>query len=589
MRRKPSLGALKWDKKPSLDELADYPGMTSWFNPKLLGQLLLRVIISDVFGQYADRRLIEAALDPATKIDIQQRDNLSDVLPKDADGAVWIDFVADLGDGFDATYAVAYLLAQDSLTVGGETLPRGGALFMGGDEVYPTASRDEYNIKMRAPYYFASPNVSRSKHPPVFAIPGNHDWYDGLVNFLAFFARQKLTPIGNWRTQQKRSYFAARLNDLCWLWAIDIALVADMDQPQADYFVAVAEAMPQGGSVILCSAEPGWYKTGSGSYRTLSYAAKIAQGAGKALRIPLVLSGDTHHYSRYSSEDGTEYITSGGGGAFLHGTHHLPPEIKAKWLRNTDEKLTLEKLHPPVDVSRNLLWGDFAFPFKNPGFAATLGGLYALFGYLWSLRPCWDVTTILFAVFAGGFGLYATYQEGRSIKVLSLSLIHTAIHFGALLLLTLMMLQFDAALLSFHDRGPWWAWLLFMALPVGVFGGAIGGFIFGANLFFTCRFANMNHNDAFSAMRLDSFRHFLRLRIVGDQITVYPVGFDKTPARNAWRDNPEAGRNSRQSFFLPPDDFAFGLIEPKIVIHSNEAAKTHDVKGPGELPSDEKQ
>ena len=85
----------------------------------------------------------------------------------------------------------------------------------------------------------------------MFAIPGNHDWYDGLVNFLAFFARQKLTPIGNWRTQQRRSDFAARLIILCWLWAIDIALVADMDQPQADYFVAVAKAMPQGGSVIL--------------------------------------------------------------------------------------------------------------------------------------------------------------------------------------------------------------------------------------------------------------------------------------------------------------------------------------------------
>lgn len=30
----------------------------------LLGKLLLRVIISNVFGQYADRRLINAPLDP---------------------------------------------------------------------------------------------------------------------------------------------------------------------------------------------------------------------------------------------------------------------------------------------------------------------------------------------------------------------------------------------------------------------------------------------------------------------------------------------------------------------------------------------
>jgi hypothetical protein len=28
-----------------------------------------------------------------------------------------------------------------------------------------------------------------------------------------------------------------------------------MDQPQADYFVAIAREMPQGANIILCSAE----------------------------------------------------------------------------------------------------------------------------------------------------------------------------------------------------------------------------------------------------------------------------------------------------------------------------------------------
>ena len=45
-------------EKPSLIELQRYPQMTRWFNPGLLIKLLWRVIIADVFGQYADRRLI---------------------------------------------------------------------------------------------------------------------------------------------------------------------------------------------------------------------------------------------------------------------------------------------------------------------------------------------------------------------------------------------------------------------------------------------------------------------------------------------------------------------------------------------------
>ncbi|MGB3022843.1 MAG: hypothetical protein WBD76_00465 [Methyloceanibacter sp.] len=46
------------------DDLRLLPGMTSWFNPLLLLKLLKPVIISQIFGEYADRRLIHAALDP---------------------------------------------------------------------------------------------------------------------------------------------------------------------------------------------------------------------------------------------------------------------------------------------------------------------------------------------------------------------------------------------------------------------------------------------------------------------------------------------------------------------------------------------
>jgi len=586
MARKTRLADLPKNRKPTLEELKQFPTMTSWFNPGLLLKLLWRVIISDLFGQYADRRLIEAALDPVSKVEIQGRDDLSKSLSKDADGSIWIDFVADLGDGFDATYAVAYLLAQQNLRIDGETLPRGGALFMGGDEVYPTSGRDDYNAKMRAPYQFAFPNQQNSaEHPSVFAIPGNHDWYDGLVNFLAFFAREKPTPIGNWRTRQERSYFAAKLTDQCWLWAIDIALIADMDQPQADYFVAVAEAMPQGANIILCSAEPGWYKTDSESYRTLSYAAWIAENAGKALRIPLILSGDTHHYARYASSHGSQYITSGGGGAFLHGTHSLPEEIAANWLKYSKEKLSLQTRYPQADVSRKLLKGDFAFPILNFGFSTTLGCALAAIGFILSLAPRCDLALILFAAFAFGFVGYAKYQEkNRSLKVVGVSILHAAVQFLAMLLLTHLVIWLDSRFYALYANGPWWAWLLEFAVPMIFGGGLAAGFIFGVNLFLTCRYANMNHNDAFSAMRLDSHRHFLRIKILGNQITVYPIGFDRTPLRGEWKDNPASPHDPVAPYFLPPDWFEARSLEPRIVIEGWQAAQTVDLKKPSELP-----
>lgn len=154
-----------------------------------------------MFGQYADRRLIVAALDTPNKRLQRRRADLTQCIKPDAEGAVWIDYVADLGDGFDA----AFLLVQPSITVGGKQLPRGSLLIFGGDEAYPHAGRDEYTIKVRKPYSFASPDVAGRDPVPLLAVPGNHDWYDGLVTFLAVFCREKATPIGSWRALQRRS------------------------------------------------------------------------------------------------------------------------------------------------------------------------------------------------------------------------------------------------------------------------------------------------------------------------------------------------------------------------------------------------
>ena len=42
------------------------PKMVSWYDPRLLARIGVRTIISSVFGQYADQRLIQAVTDPCT-------------------------------------------------------------------------------------------------------------------------------------------------------------------------------------------------------------------------------------------------------------------------------------------------------------------------------------------------------------------------------------------------------------------------------------------------------------------------------------------------------------------------------------------
>ena len=229
--------------------------MTGWFEPALLSQLLLRVIISDVFGQYADRRLIEATLDP------KHTGTTYTIASAEAgEASAWIDYVADLGDGFDATYAIAYLLAQPELTIGNLKLPRGSALFLGGDEVYPTAERDAYIIKLRRPYEFAWPAADDEKScPPSSRCRGTTIGTTALWCFLPCSAGQSERGFRQGGgSMQRRSYFSVKLTDRWWLWGIDIALIRDMDQPAGRLFRSGGRPdIPRGIQYHLCSAEPG--------------------------------------------------------------------------------------------------------------------------------------------------------------------------------------------------------------------------------------------------------------------------------------------------------------------------------------------
>lgn len=564
---------------PNIKDRKIYPDMTRWFDPILLGKLLRNVVTSGMFGQYADRRLMIAALDTVDTDVLMQRAHDAK-LQVNANGEAWFDFVADLGDGFDSTYAIAYLLGQQSLKINGQDLPRGSALVFGSDEVYPVASRNAYHHQFGDPYAFANPDPApHSKEGiPAYAIPGNHDWYDGLEMFLAFFTREHPWHFGAWRTRQRRSYFALQLTDQWWLWCTDIQLADDMDQPQADYFTKVAANMPDGARVILASAEPGWLYTVSNrrSFDILDYTAWIVRNARKNLTVPVLLSGDTHHYSRYATEKGMQFVVAGGGGAFLHPTHQLEDEIKFE-LGGVQCDLSLKRdpasnapnetaaCYPSQDKSKRLTLRNLWFPVTNWDFAILMGIVYWIFSIGLSLRNSLDSYIIAFLIFVWAFVGYTRRQERSDATVVySSGLLQGLAHTIAVIWLTQNANSWNS---GHFQNGNWcdvWVWLVALFIEVGIPGGIIGGFIFGLNLLITCRFFKINTNDAFSALRLNTYKNFLRICIKGNEMTIYPIGLDAVPSRAGWEANSDSGPGV--PVFKPRTPLAPHLIEKPIVI-----------------------
>src|SRR6185295_2369160 len=103
-----------------------------WYDPDVLVRVGIRDAISAVFGEYADQRLMQAATDGVGRDKLAGRYNYSaeNSIPSHA-GAYWVDYIADVGDGFGPTYGMAWLLAQKQLSLHnyhGESLPAGHIL-----------------------------------------------------------------------------------------------------------------------------------------------------------------------------------------------------------------------------------------------------------------------------------------------------------------------------------------------------------------------------------------------------------------------------------------------------------------------------
>ncbi|HUR84932.1 MAG TPA: metallophosphoesterase, partial [Solirubrobacteraceae bacterium] len=478
---------------------------------------------------------------------------------------LWVDYLSDTGDGWHATYTMAWLLAQESLDFDGEALPRAKVLLLGGDQVYPAADPVAYENRFIGPYAAALPKTNATDLPELYALPGNHDWYDGLVSFLRVFCARG-GRIGNWATRQRRSYFAIKLPNGWWIWGIDIQLDTYIDDVQLDYFRALP--VKPGDKIVLLTAKPAWIKAlparvDPASWRYLSYFEERVVRAGGG-RLVMTITGDLHHYARYEPRDDPDAptrVTAGGGGAYLSGTHTLYRALSVRSLDHTEaESVAYDRaqVYPrPADSSR-LANGILKLARLNPSFARLLGGLYVLLGLamlgalnsgIGDLYPTataggfdgflsagvGGMTLVVVALmFVGLFGgtdivprpLEPSANVVRLTKLarLAVALLHTALH------LAIVALVLWAAVKIAGDHP-----LLIWALGLGglfLAGTVLGATLFGAVLLAVHRVRGEQAweaaNQVFTGQSIPDYKNLLRMRFGADGgLTVYPLGVDR--------------------------------------------------------------
>jgi hypothetical protein len=272
--------------------------------------------------------------------------------PESPSAATSFFLVGDPGEGDRSQWCVvAPLLERD-------TVDDTHFMLIVSDVIYPAGSTDEYRDKFYGPY--------ANYRKPIFAIPGNHDWDDGDLSGFGFhffdfgtpgYKRPdgviKATPLrklwrgasdpsddaveyratrddtysGRYRKRQPGPYFSIDTGPLLVV-AIDTGFANRLDEQQGRWLAEVSELnKPK----LLITGRPIWVN-GECKKGTIEGDA-VPDSVDAVVRDPAngyvaAIGGDTHNYQHYPVAvdlDGRtiHYVVSGGGGAFLSGTHEI--------------------------------------------------------------------------------------------------------------------------------------------------------------------------------------------------------------------------------------------------------------------------
>jgi hypothetical protein len=264
--------------------------------------------------------------------------------------------VGDAGEGDDSQFAVVPTL----MAALGDGAPTDFTLLCS-DVVYPTGDLRDYLAHHFQPY--------QDLPVPCYAIPGNHDWYDGLHGFMRVFCGATTPDLALdfgpgpralaakllWRRNKAISaaefdamrvlrsapeqqcvppqpgpYYAIDAGPVRFV-CIDTGITGRPDPAQPEWLAKVSyeDERPK----VLFTGKPiyvnGEYHPGSVDHIVTSPKANYK----------LVIGGDTHNYQRYPVRlaDGRtiQYVVSGGGGAYLHATHWIP-QVDVNGVREED-------------------------------------------------------------------------------------------------------------------------------------------------------------------------------------------------------------------------------------------------------------
>ena len=248
--------------------------------------------------------------------------------------------MGDTGEGNVSQYAVVPTLLEQTRDT--------AFLFLCSDVVYPAGGIDEYAQKVVRPY--------AGYDRPIYAIPGNHDWYDDADGFMYWFCGADERPRprsplsrGGWREigwrQSRRGrsnrlekltalrergsqpgpYFAVAAGPVL-LVGLDAGLGGTLDRAQCDWLRHISAHDPR----------PKLLLTGKPLFANGRFHPRPLDGDGSVWdlvthprhRYVAVISADTHNYQRYlvTLDDGRRmpFIVGGGGGAFMHPSHTIP-------------------------------------------------------------------------------------------------------------------------------------------------------------------------------------------------------------------------------------------------------------------------
>ena len=559
----------------------------AWYHPLVLLRTASDVLSS--LNQFRNHDERESFALPMTVIDRSQCDGED----------FWFDFIADTGDGGNATYAVARTALSDSVdTDDGQTLWRGELLLFGGDLAYPSASALEYRYRFVEMFEAALPgdnangqtqSLVRGKPLTVAALPQNHDWMDSASTFGRYFIRNKQARqfLGA-DIAQKQSYFCVRLPQGWWVLGLDFAMTGDIDRDQFEQFAALLSLPGLPGLPGLPTTEDGL----AGSFHiqphdrvvliypvpvwTTAVADGVYPGGGLryqrlegllGTRIALRLSGDLHHYMRWTSERDGQLVICGTGGAFSHPTHTriTTAPIVVQNIVNTDAipaapggmvRIGLDDGQgagrpfervkgaefPPMATSRKLALGNLIALFSggdtiwegNRWFAVMLGSLYCMGAFLNRLPLGAVLTLAMLGALCLALG-WESLGEGSPkwpawrcrLLTGTACLSHVLCHWLALGWLAQLFLALTGG--------------MELLLGLGMFsaGALVGTLIFGTWLAAMSWFGWLTTNG-YSALGLQDFKGLMRFKISPDgALHGYFIAIDKVPRQWDLGPNPQ--------------------------------------------------